>query len=153
MKQIKFIILFSIFLLTSNQKLLSQDLKGFRFICLETSSSNKDTSIFDFRADVFHLKKTRYIKSHDTTLSSTTTFQYSIDTSKYTNSICIYDFKRSYTSDFVWRTYTVYGQLAYHMRHKTLTLTYYGGRRGEKEARRTNRYSIVRIETSEKKTE
>ena len=153
MKQIKFIILFAIFLLASNQKLLSQGLKGFRFICLETSSCNKDTSIIDFRANIFLLKKTRYIKSHDTTLSSTTTFQYSIDTSKCTKSICIYDFKRSYTSDFVLRPYTVYGQLQYHLIHKTLTLSYYGGRRGKKEVRRTDRYSIERIETSEKKTE
>lgn len=146
MKQIKFIILFSIYLLASNQKLLSQDLTGFRFICEKTQ--NRDSILFEFRSHVFYLKEIRWFKPKDTMLTYTRTFRYSIDSAKSNENVFIYNFNRSYSSDVVLRTYTVYGQLQYHRINKTLTLTYYGKTRGEKEIGRVYSYSIKNIEKS-----
>jgi len=146
MKQIKFIILFSIYLPASNQKLLSQDLTGFRFICEKTQ--NRDSILFEFRSHVFYLKEIRWFKPKDTMLTYTRTFRYSIDSAKCNEYVFTYNFNRSYSSGFVANTYTVYGQLQYHRIYKTLKLTYYGKSRAAKEIGRVYRYSIKKIEKS-----
>lgn len=150
MKQIKFIILTPFLLLFSNQKSFSQDLTGFYFTCAQPD--NKDSFVIDFRSHVFYLKETKYIRSRDTTITYEKAFQYSIDTSKCNEYVFTYNFKRSYESGFVPGIRTIYGQLQYHRKYKTLTFTYYKRNKDDKEIGRAYRYSIKKIEVSEKQT-
>lgn len=145
MKRIKFKILISFLLFTSNQKSFSQDLSGVNFICEEAQSANKDTFIIDFRPHVFYLREIKYISKHDTTITSEKVFQYSIDSSRCNEYIYTYLFKRSYQNGDFSGIRTVYGQLQYHRKYKTLTFTYYKNNT-DKEIGRVYSYTIKKIE-------
>ena len=149
MQQIKFIILISFLLFASNQKSFSQDLSEVNFICEETQSDNKDTFIIDFRPHVFYLREIRCISKYDTTITSEKAFQYWVDTSKCNEYIFTYNFKRSYVSEYIPVTHTVYGKLQYHRKYKTLTFTYYKNNT-DKEVGRVYSYTIKNIEKKTK---
>ena len=150
MKQFKFIILFGFLLMIARQKSFSQDLTGFHFTCEKTNYVNKDTVIFWFQPHVFYIKEIRYIKTRDTFWSSEKIFNYTIDTSRCNEYIFTYNFKRTYSTKEFPIVRTLYGELQYHRKYKTLTLIYYKAGQGKKEIGRQYSYTIKKTESEEK---